>query len=114
MSIIFPKRINLQIKEVNDGSSFNYQFMHTLSNRQVKENAQEIIQSRFPEIMINGYQYRENELWDVLLYASVNRLSVKGACDQLKDAPSYNWMYTELKDILFKPYEPEDLESPFK
>jgi hypothetical protein len=86
------------------------QSMHTLSNRQVRENAQEIIQSRFPEIMINGYQYRENELWDVLLYASVNRLSVKGACDQLKDAPSYNWMYTELKEILFKPYESQELE----
>jgi hypothetical protein len=35
---------------------------------------------------------------------------VKGACDQLKDAPSYNWIYTELKKSLFKPYEPEDME----
>jgi putative transposase len=84
---------------------------HTISDCQVQERVQETIQSRFPDVTINGYRYSENDIWKVLLYASANRLSIKGACDQLKNAPTYNWMYTELKNSLFEPHDLESMES---
>jgi len=49
----------------------------SLSSDQVHETVERILLETFPEIMINGYNYSENDIWDVLLYASIDRSSIK-------------------------------------
>ena len=55
------------------------------------EISKTVLNESFDGFAINGYKYNHNKVWDVLLYASANRLSIKGTCELLDDAPSYNW-----------------------
>lgn len=42
---------------------------------------------------------------------AANRLSIKGTCESLDGAPSYNWMYTVLKDEVFSTTSLDELEQ---
>ena len=63
----------------------------SLSDKHVYEISTTVLNESFDGFAINGYKYSHNEVWDVRLYASANRLSIKGTCELLDDAPSYNW-----------------------
>ncbi len=69
------------------------QDMDTLSNKDVYVSTKIVLNESFTEIEINGYKYGTNEVWDVLLYASANHLSINATCEALEGAPSSNWMY---------------------
>ena len=65
---------------------------------------------------VSGFRSQEPSLSDKHVYAisktvldlqstvhgSANRLSIKGTCESLNDAPSYNWIYTVLKEEVFE------------
>ena len=74
----------------------------TLTHEHVYDVSQTALNESFDGFEINGYKYSNNEVWDVFLYASANRLSIKGACESLDNAPSHNWIYTVLKDEVFE------------
>lgn len=83
----------------------------SLSCDQVHDAVEHVLLEAFPEIMINGYDYSENDMWDVLLYASTNRISVKATCDKLPGAPSYNWIYTFVKKEVLSRYGLDGIEK---
>ena len=78
---------------------------------QVHASTEKVLLDTFPEVMINGYSYTEQEVWDVLLYASLNRISIKGTCDRLSHAPSYNWIYGVVSEEVLDRYGIEILEQ---
>lgn len=82
----------------------------TLKQEEVHNKAKEVLKDTFSEITINGYKYTENEIWDVLLYASINRISINSTCTELKNVPSSNWLYGILDKELFKNNSMEELE----
>lgn len=82
----------------------------SLTQYETHTTATEVLKETFSDVRINGYKYTENEIWDVLLYASVNRLSVNSACADLKNAPSPNWLYGMLDHALFQKTRLEELE----
>ena len=50
----------------------------TLTHEHVYDISKTVLNESFDGFEINGYKYSNNEVWDVLLYASANRLSIKG------------------------------------
>ena len=82
-----------------------------LTHEHVYDISKTVLNESFDGFEINGYKYSNNEVWDVLLYASANRLSIKSTCESLNDAPSYNWMYTVLKEELFETSSLDVLEQ---
>ena len=82
-----------------------------LTHEHVYDLTKTVLNESFDGFEINGYKYTNNEVWDVLLYASANRLSIKGACQSLDEAPSYNWIYTMLKDQVFENASVDVLEQ---
>jgi putative transposase len=82
-----------------------------LTHEHVYDLTKTVLNENFDGFEINGYKYTNNEVWDVLLYASANRLSIKGTCESLDDAPSYNWIYTVLKDQVFSTASLDVLEQ---
>ena len=70
-----------------------------LNSKQVRNSAIEVVMSKF-EMQINGYRYTQNEIWDTLLYASASNKTIRYTCMNLKNAPSYNLLYTYLKDSI--------------
>lgn len=82
----------------------------TFTSSQVHVAAREILQETFADCEINGYQYTQNAVWDVWLYASVHRVSMQSACKSLAEAPSSNWMYTALKEGLLESHDLASLE----
>ena len=82
----------------------------SLSSDQVHDAVEHILLDTFPEIVINGYDYSENDMWDVLLYASTNRISINATCDKLPGAPSCNWIYTFVKQEVLNRYGMEGIE----
>jgi hypothetical protein len=83
----------------------------SLTNGQVHAAAMDKLQRTFSDGEINGYSYTQNDVWDVLLYASANRISIQSACGSLERAPSANWMYTALKEDLLESYDLTSLEQ---
>ena len=63
-----------------------------LTHEHVYDLTKTVLNKSFDGFEINSYRYSR----DVLLYASANCLSIKGSCESLDDAPSYNWIYTAL------------------
>ena len=82
-----------------------------LTHEHVYDLTKTVLNENFNGFEINGYKYTNNEVWDVLLYASANRLSIKGACESLDEAPSHNWIYTMLKDEVFENASVDVLEQ---
>jgi putative transposase len=82
-----------------------------LTHEHVYDISKTVLNESFDRFEINGYNYSNNEVWDVLLYASANRLSIKGTCESLDDAPSYNWIYTVLKEEMFETASVDMLEQ---
>ena len=85
--------------------------LERITDEQVHNLTQTVLHSNFDALQINGYKYSHNEIWDVLLYASTNGVSIKTSCESLVDAPSYNWVYTMLKTKLFESYSLDELEQ---
>lgn len=83
----------------------------SLKARQVHTMTTEVLLSTFDEVCVDGYSYTQNTLWEILLFASVNRISIKSACQTLCDAPSHSWVYTTLKDELLKGHTTDSLET---
>jgi len=82
-----------------------------LGSDQVHQSAEDVLKESFPEVSLHGYSYTQDQIWDVLLYASANRISIKAACERLENAPSYNWMYTFLADQLWDRFNLDQLEQ---
>jgi hypothetical protein len=49
-----------------------------LTHEHVYDLTKTVLNENFDGFEINGYKYTNNEVWNVLLYASANRLSIKG------------------------------------
>lgn len=50
-----------------------------LTNEQVHADSKSVLSETFCEFEINAYSYSSNEVWDVLLYASVNHIAINSA-----------------------------------
>lgn len=72
----------------------------SITDAHIHGAVRELTRNIFPEVEINGYKYDENAIWDVLVYASANRISIKAACERLEGAPSFNWVYAFLGEQL--------------
>lgn len=72
-----------------------------LGSKQVRDEAIGLVEGQF-EMQINGYKYTPNDIWDPLLYASASGKTVRYACMNLEGAPSYNLVYTYLKEEALK------------
>ncbi len=56
---------------------------------QVREAILQVAQAQVP-LTVVGAAADDSWLWEVLLYASVNRTTIESACNELRDAPSGN------------------------
>ena len=81
-----------------------------LNSKQVRNEAIEAVISQF-DMQINGYKYTQNEIWDTLLYASASNKTIRYASMNLKNAPSYNLLYTYMKDKVLKGHTLEEIEK---
>jgi len=81
-----------------------------LNSKQVRNAAIEVVMSQF-EMQINGYKYSQNEIWETLLYASASNKTIRYTCMNLKNVPSYNLLYTYLKDKVLKGLSLEEIEK---
>lgn len=81
-----------------------------LNSNQVRNTAMEVVKAQF-EITINGYKYTPNDIWDTLLYASASNKSIRYTCMNLKGVPSYNLLYTYLKENVLGGLTLEEIEK---
>jgi len=56
---------------------------------QVREAILQVVQAQVP-LPVAGAAEDDSWLWEILLYASVNRITIESACNELRDAPSGN------------------------
>jgi len=80
-----------------------------LNSKQVRNAAIEVIEPQF-EMHVNGYKYTPNEIWDTLLYASASGKTIRYTCMNLEGTPSYNLLYTYLKDEILEGLTLEEIE----
>ena len=81
-----------------------------LSSKQVKDEAIELVKGQF-EIQINGYKYTANDIWAPLLYAAASTKTIRYVCMNLEGVPSYNLLYTYLKQEALKGLTLEQIEE---
>jgi putative transposase len=81
-----------------------------LNSKQVRNAAIEVVMSQF-DMQINGYKYTQNEIWDSFLYASASNKTIRYTCMNLENAPSYNLLYTYLKNKVLKDLSLEEIEK---
>lgn len=81
-----------------------------LNSKQVRNIAIEVIKSQF-DMQINGYKYTQNEIWDTILYASASSKTIRYTCMKLENAPSYNLLYTYMKDKALKDLSLDEIEK---
>jgi len=70
----------------------------TLS-RQLRQALQRILQTHLP-LGIDGQDLDDEMLWDILLYASVNGITIESACNELAGVPSGNTVRSHLQEAL--------------
>lgn len=58
-----------------------------------------------------GCQYDESDIWNVVISASVERMSIEGVCDVMSDAPSPNVVRNAIRGVLPDEAEIEELET---
>ena len=66
---------------------------------QVREAIVRVAQAAVPLPVVGGAE-DDSWLWEILLYASVNRSTIESACNELRDAPSGNCTREYLQDAL--------------
>jgi hypothetical protein len=66
---------------------------------QIRDAILKVAQGHIP-LAVAGSDPDDNWLWEVLLYASANALSIEGACNELAEAPSANTAREYLKEAL--------------
>jgi len=66
---------------------------------QVREAILQVVQAQVP-LPVAGAAEDDSWLWEILLYASVNRITIESACNELRDAPSGNSTREYLQDAL--------------
>ena len=70
-----------------------------LTAQDVYTLAQEVLQETF-NLDMSSSQYDAQMIWDVLVTAAVEQLTIEGACNLLEDAPSANTVRNALRSIL--------------
>jgi putative transposase len=73
-----------------------------LSAQEIHRLVSEVLQEHFP-LEMEGRAYEPQAIWDVLIAAAVERLTIEGASELLEDAPSPNTVRNVLRGVL-----PED------
>jgi putative transposase len=73
-----------------------------LNAKEVHRLVSEVLQEHFP-LEMEGRTYEAQDIWDVLLAAAAERLTIEGASEVLESAPSPNTVRNVLRGIL-----PED------
>ena len=70
-----------------------------LSAEEVYELAQEVLQEYF-ELDMSGSRYEAQDIWDVVIAAAVERITIESSCDLLEAAPSPNTVRNALRPLL--------------
>jgi hypothetical protein len=70
-----------------------------LTAPEVHALVQQVLQEQWPLDMEN-HDYEARDIWDVVIAASVEQLTLQGACDLLEEAPSGNTVRGIVKDML--------------
>ncbi len=73
-----------------------------LNAHEIHRLVSEVLQTHFP-LEMEGRTYEPQAIWDVLIAAAVERLTIEGASDLLEEAPSPNTVRNVLRGVL-----PED------
>ena len=66
---------------------------------QLREAVLQVVSDHIP-LGIEGRELDDQGLWDILMYASVNRLTIESACQELAQAPSGNTVREHLAEAL--------------
>ena len=66
---------------------------------QLREAILQVASTHIP-LQIEGRDITEAHVWEILLYASVNRITIESACQELDQAPSGNSVREHLSDSL--------------
>jgi len=72
-----------------------------LSAQDIYQLTVSTLQKYFPLDMDNSW-YEDQDIWDVLIAASVERLTIESVCGLLEETPSPNTVRTSLRGILPK------------
>ncbi len=70
-----------------------------LTAQEVHRLVSEVLQEHFP-LPMEGRTYRAQDIWDVLIAAAAERLTIEGASEVLEAAPSPNTIRDVLRGIL--------------
>ena len=68
-------------------------------SRQMRQALQRILQIHLP-LGLEGQDLDDEMLWDILLYASVNGITIESACNELAGVPSGNTVRSHLQEEL--------------
>jgi|GEM_PF-235545 len=66
---------------------------------QLREAILQVAAKHLP-LQIQGRELTDTQVWEILLYASVNRITIEGACQELEQAPSGNSVREHLGESL--------------
>jgi putative transposase len=82
-----------------------------LTAKSVHELTSEVLQEHFPLELAPGGRYEASDIWDVLVAAAVQCLTVETACTLLENAPSPNTVRNALKSLLADEERLTELEA---
>ena len=92
-------------------SNTSVQKAKTLSAQDIYELTMKTLQTHFTLDMENSRRYQAQDIWDVVIAASVERMTVETSCDSLEDAPSPNTVRTAVQGVLPDDEHITDLED---
>src|SRR6185369_2017317 len=70
-----------------------------LNAQEIHQMVSDVLQEQFG-LDMTGRMYEASTIWDVLIGAAVERLTIEGACEALTDAPSPNTVRNVLRGLL--------------
>lgn len=77
---------------------------------QVQNLTTQVLVEAFP-LGLDGYRYRDADLFNVIVAAAAHRRSIESVCQQLVDAPSANWVRQTLHDELLDEVDVDAFEA---
>ena len=77
----------------------SFQDTHPTLSGQMRQALQRILQTHLP-LGIEGQDLDDEMVWDILLYASVNGITIERACNELAGVPSGNTVRSHLQEAL--------------
>src|SRR2546426_12561750 len=69
-----------------------------LNAQGIHQMVSEVVQEQFP-LEMTGRAYEASVIWDVLIAAAVERMTIEGSCEVLAEATSPNTVRNALREV---------------